>query len=126
MSKILIVEDELDTMELVNRVLVAQNFEVFQAFTAEDGLAQAREQNPDLILLDLGLPDYDGQTLAGWLQDDPRLRSALIVAFTAWPVETVKEMTKSYGCAGYISKPIVSVNRFVEQIKSYMLMPRPQ
>lgn len=121
MTKILIVEDELDSIELVRRVLVARGYDVVQALTAEEGLEQARLENPDLILLDLGLPDYDGQTLAGWLREEPALKSTLIVAFTAWPVETVKKMTESYGCAGYISKPIVSVNNFVEQIKSYLL-----
>jgi len=121
MTKILIVEDELDTIELVSRVLVAHGFDVVQASIAEDGLAQARSEKPDLILLDLGLPDYDGQTLVGWLRDEPSLQSTLIVAFTAWPEETVKKMTESYGCAGYISKPIVSVKDFVEQIKSYLM-----
>ncbi len=121
MTKILIVEDELDSVELVRRVLAAQGYDVVQAMTAEEGLAQARLEKPDLILLDLGLPDYDGQTLAGWLRDEPDLRSTLIVALTAWPVETVKKMAESYGCAGYISKPIVSVNDFVEKIKSYLL-----
>ncbi len=120
MTKILIVEDEPDTIQLVRRVLTAHGFDIVQASTAEDGLAQARIENPDLILLDLGLPDYDGQTLAGWLRADPALYATLIVAFTAWPVETVEQMAESYGCVGYISKPIVSVNHFVEQIKSFL------
>ncbi|HEY9153311.1 MAG TPA: response regulator [Anaerolineales bacterium] len=121
MTKILIVEDELDTIQLVRRILMAYGFDIVQASTAEDGLARARAENPDLILLDLGLPDYDGQTLAGWLRDDPTLQTTLIVAFTAWPVETVQKMAESYGCAGYIGKPIVSANHFVEQIKSFLL-----
>lgn len=121
MTKILIVEDEPDIAELVRRVLSSHGYEVFHAPTAELGLALALAELPDLILLDLGLPDYDGQTLAGWLRAEPSLETTPIVAFTAWPLETVKEMTESYGCAGYISKPIVSINRFAEQIKSFLL-----
>ncbi len=126
MLKILIVEDELDTVELVRRILTAHNFEVFHAELAEDGLRQARAEKPDLILLDLGLPDYDGQTLAGWLRDDPDLNSTLIVAFTAWPVETAQKMAESYGCAGYISKPIESVNQFVRQVESFLSKSRTE
>jgi len=126
MLKILIVEDELDTVELVRRILTAHNFEVFHAELAEDGLRQARAEKPDLILLDLGLPDYDGQTLAGWLRDDPDLNSTSIVAFTAWPVETAQKMAESYGCAGYISKPIESVNQFVRQIESFLSKSRTE
>ena len=126
MLKVLIVEDELDTAELVRRILTAHNFEVFHAGLAEDGLGQARAKKPDLILLDLGLPDYDGQTLAGWLHEDPDLKSTLIVAFTAWPVETAQKMVESYGCAGYISKPIQSVNQFVRQIESFLSKSRTE
>jgi DNA-binding response OmpR family regulator len=121
MTKILIVEDEPDVAELVRRVLASRGYEVYHAPTAELGLELALVELPDLILLDLGLPDYDGQTLAGWLRAEPSLDGTPLVAFTAWPSETVKAMTESYGCAGYISKPIVSINRFAEQIKSFLL-----
>jgi len=120
MLKILIAEDKLDTAELVRRILIAHNYEVFHAVLAEDGLELARAKKPDLILLDLGLPDYDGHTLAGWLHEDPELKSTSIVAFTAWPMETARKMAESYGCAGYISKPIESVNQFVRQIESFL------
>ena len=121
MTKILIVEDEPDVAELVRRVLTAVGYEVLHAPTAERGLELALSVHPNLILLDLGLPDYDGQTLAGWLRAEPDLQSIPLVAFTAWPQETVKEMTESYGCAGYISKPIVSIHDFADQIRSYLI-----
>jgi DNA-binding response OmpR family regulator len=120
MTKILIVEDEPDVAELVRKVLTSRSYEVIHAPTAELGLELALAELPDLILLDLGLPDYDGQTLAGWLRAEPDLETTPIVAFTAWPLETVKAMTESYGCAGAISKPIVSINQFAEQIKSFL------
>jgi two-component system cell cycle response regulator DivK len=76
--------------------------------------------SPDLILLDLGLPDYDGQTLAGWLHAEPATTNIPIVAFTAWPQETVSQMVESYGCVGYISKPVVKINDFISKIASYL------
>ncbi len=120
MTKILTIEDEPDVAELTLRVLTAYGYEVICAPNAERGLALAATERPDLILLDLGLPDYDGQTRAGWLRSDPELEKIPIVAFTAWPQETVREMVESYGCAGYISKPVVSVQQFLEQVRSFL------
>jgi len=121
MTKILIVEDEPDTVELVRRVLTARGYTLIHAPSAEQGLDLARAERPDLIILDLGLPDHDGQTLAGWLRDEPGLEQTPIVAFTAWPQETVRDMVESYGCVGYIGKPLVSIQHFANQIQSYLL-----
>jgi len=120
MPKILMVEDMPDNAELARKILVSAGYEVIHAPDAETGLEMALAHCPDLILLDLGLPDYDGQTLAGWLRAEPTLSATLIIAFTAWPEETVKRMTESYGCDGYISKPILKVNDFLVQIASFL------
>jgi len=114
------VEDMPDNAELARKILVSAGYEVIHAPDAETGLEMALAHCPDLILLDLGLPDYDGQTLAGWLRAEPTLSATLIIAFTAWPEETVKRMTESYGCDGYISKPILKVNDFLAQIASFL------
>ena len=102
MTKILLIEDILDNAELVRRALSKSGYEIVHALDAESGLQMALDQRPDLILLDLGLPDYDGQTLAGWLRAESVLDSTPIVALTAWPEETAKQMVESYGCDGYI------------------------
>lgn len=120
MTKILLIEDMPDNVDVVRRALSSTGFEIIHAPDAETGLHLALEETPDLILLDLGLPDYDGQTLAGWLRDEPTLNATPIVAFTAWPEETAKQMVTSYGCNGYISKPITRVNDFVIQINSFL------
>jgi len=120
MPKILMVEDMPDNAELARKILVSAGYEVIHAPDAETGLEMAIAHSPDLILLDLGLPDYDGQTLAGWLRAEPTLSATLLIAFTAWPEETVKRMTESYGCDGYISKPILKVNDFLAQIASFL------
>ena len=120
MTKILLIEDIPDNVELVRRALSASGYEIIHAPDAETGLQMALAEIPDLILLDLGLPDYDGQTLAGWLRAESTLDATLIVALTAWPEETAKQMMESYGCDGYISKPIIKINDFVSRINSFL------
>jgi len=119
-TTILLVEDSPDTAELVRKALTARGYNFLHAPDAESGLRLARENQPDLILLDLGLPDYDGQTLAGWLRDVPALKDTLIVAFTAWPRETARQMVESYGCNGYISKPVEKIKEFIAQVESFL------
>lgn len=119
MPKILVVEDIPDNAELVQRVLQAKGYEVIWAADAENGLQTALEILPDLILLDLGLPDADGQTLVGWMRRFPELKDTPIVACTAWPEETARKMVEAYGCNGYIAKPI-NTRLLPEQIASYL------
>lgn len=116
---ILYVEDIADNANLVRLVLSAKGYEVILAGDAETGLNLAIERHPDLILLDLGLPDADGQTLAGWLRNVPELAQTPIIALTAWPEETARRMVEAYGCNGYISKPI-TVSKFPDQIAAYL------
>ena len=123
MIKILVIEDIFDNAELVRKALTPRNYQVLHAKDAETGLQMALDETPDLILLDLGLPDYDGQTLAGWLRAEAKLNDTPIIAFTAWPQETARKMVESYGCDGYISKPIVSIKAFADQIASYLKKP---
>jgi two-component system, cell cycle response regulator DivK len=120
MKKILLIEDVTDTVELVEKILTARGYSFVHAPDAETGLQLALQHLPDLILLDLGLPDYDGQTLAGWIRDEDVLHSIPLIAFTAWPEETAIQMVNSYGFTGYISKPIVSVNVFSERVASFL------
>lgn len=120
MKTILIVEDMPDNAELVRRIMSARGYEVVHAADAETGLEMALSAQPDLILLDLGLPDHDGLTLAGWLRAEASLGPVPIIAYTAWPPETAKDMAATYGCNGYIGKPIGSVRDFAEQIESFL------
>ncbi len=120
MKKILVVEDLPDNAELACRMLMAGGYLVVHAADAETGLEMALSQQPDLILLDLGLPDYDGQTLAGWLRERPETEKVPIVALTAWPEETARQMAESYGCNGFIPKPITKVNDFLSKIAGFL------
>jgi DNA-binding response OmpR family regulator len=123
MTKILLVEDIPDNVALVRKALSGRGYEIIHAPDAETGLQLALTHIPDLILLDLGLPDYDGQTLAGWMRAESVLDDMLIVAVTAWPEETAKAMVESYGFDGYICKPILKVNEFIAQIESFLKTP---
>ena len=120
MTKILIVEDVPDNLELARKILTSRGYDVIHASNAEAGYQLAMEARPDLILLDLGLPDYDGLTLAGQLRAVPAFENLPIIAFTAWPADTAKHMAESYGCNGFIGKPIVRVQDFVAQIENFL------
>ena len=120
MTRILLIEDNPDNAELVLKILASGGFEASHALDAETGLEMAKKIRPGLILLDLGLPDFDGQTLAGWLRADPVTAKIPLVAFTAWPEATVRPMIASYGFVGYIGKPMPRTVEFLAQIKSFI------
>lgn len=120
MPNILLIEDIPDNASLVKRVLHSQGYNVTWAETAEAGLIAVEQEIPDLILLDLGLPDIDGQTLVGYLREVPGIKNTPIIAVTAWPEETARMMVSAYGCNGYISKPI-DVRVFIDTVNSYLL-----
>lgn len=99
----------------MRRVLEAQQHQVIHADDGETGLKVAIEQVPDIILIDLGLPDIDGQTLIAFLKRAPELKAVPLVAVTAWPEDTARQMAEAYGCDGFISKPI-NTRTFPDQI----------
>jgi len=119
MPTILVIEDIPDNAELARRVLTVHGYRVLHAADAETGLQMAIDHQPDLILMDLGLPDADGQTLVGWMRSVPELSQTPIVVCTAWPEETARRMVEAYGCNGYIRKPI-SVATFAAEIGAYL------
>jgi two-component system cell cycle response regulator DivK len=110
MAKILYIEDIEDNLTLVQRIVTSQGHEFFQAKNAEQGLEMALTNRPDLILLDLGLPDSDGQTLSVWLRSEPVLENVPIIVLTAWPEEVAKHTVEAYGLDGYLCKPISLTN----------------
>jgi DNA-binding response OmpR family regulator len=105
MAKILYIEDIEDNIALVKKIVSSQGHEFFQAQNAETGLEMAVNNPPDLILLDLGLPDSDGQTLSVWLRSEPALEKIPIIVLTAWPEEVARHTVEAYGLDGYLCKP---------------------
>jgi CheY-like chemotaxis protein len=75
----------------------------------------AIDDTPDIILVDLGLPDIDGQTLVTLMKRMPELNGIPVIAVTAWPEDKARKMVTAYGCDGFISKPI-NTRLFPDQI----------
>ena len=105
MAKILYIEDIKDNITLVQKIVTSRGHEFMSAENAETGLEMAFNLRPDLILLDLGLPDADGQTLSVWMRNDPILEAVPIIVLTAWPEEVVRHTVEAYNLDGYLCKP---------------------
>lgn len=119
MTTILQIEDNQTNRILIERVLGPHGYTLLHAATGEQGIALAQQHTPDLILIDMGLPDIDGQTVVARLRQFPPLQNVPMVAITAWPPDTAVEMATRYGCDGCITKPI-DVAHFPDQIAAYL------
>lgn len=117
---ILYIEDNSANRILIGRVL--GKFDDYRLLYAEDGetgLATAVQEVPDLILMDIGLPDFDGQTISAMLRQMPALEGVPIVAITAWPEDKIQQLVAHYGFDGCISKPI-NVATFPAQVAQFL------
>ena len=121
-ATILYIEDNPENRLLVRRVLEAEGYAVVEATDGPSGLEIARQSNPDLILLDINLPEVDGYQLVGQLRDVPDLSTVPIIALTANVMKGDREKTLAAGCDGYIQKPI-DVDALPVQIAGF-LRPR--
>ncbi len=119
MKKILLVEDIENNATIVRKIVESLGYAFYWAENAETGLNMALELLPDLILLDLGLPDVDGQTLSVWMRSEPSLRGIPLIAMTAWPEETARMMVKAYNLDGYMGKPF-RLKELVDLIQSFV------
>lgn len=119
MSTILIMEDDAHQARLMKRLLEHAGHHVLVEREAQSGLQTAMAALPDAILLDMGLPDMDGQTVAALIKGSSLLSQIPLVVVTAWPQETASEMARAYGCEGYISKPI-KAREFAAEVASYL------
>lgn len=114
------IEDNPQNALLIKRILEARDHQVVHASDGETGLTKAIEEIPELVLVDLGLPDIDGQTLVTLIKRTPELKHIPVVAVTAWPEDTAKQMALAYGCDGFISKPI-NTRAFPDQIAEFLV-----
>lgn len=119
MSHVLVIEDNLSNARLVAKLLNHAGHEVTLAEDGEMGLTAISDIQPDLILVDLGLPDMDGQTVVALLRQESSLNGVPIIAFTAWPQATAYHMAQAYGCDGIITKPI-DTRTFPQLIADYL------
>jgi two-component system cell cycle response regulator DivK len=115
---VLIVDDDQKNRKLARDVLVNAGFRMLEAEAAADGVALATEHLPDVILMDLRLPDMDGANAARALAGEARTASIPIVALTALPLEDAEDWLLAAGFAGYLEKPITVVD-FADQVRRY-------
>jgi CheY-like chemotaxis protein len=118
MARILYIEDIQDNITLVEKIVSSRGHDFVSAENAEKGLEMAVNLHPDLILLDLGLPDADGQTLSVWLRNDPILEKIPIIVLTAWPEEVVRHTVEAYNLDGYLCKPftLTSLVQIIDEV----------
>lgn len=119
MSRVVIIEDNVQNARLAERLLRRAGHEVSVAEDGEIGLMKVFSAQPDAVLVDMGLPDIDGQTVIALLRQQAALDKVTIIAFTAWPEETALEMAQAYGCDGVINKPI-NTRSFAQQVEWFI------
>jgi two-component system, cell cycle response regulator DivK len=116
---ILHVEDNLENRQLIRRLLMSEDYEVLEADCATQALQVLAKHVPDLILMDINMPDIDGYALTSQLKARPDLVDVPIIAITANVMKGDRERTVQAGCDGYIEKPI-DIDRFLDQISRFI------
>src|SRR3954471_7193224 len=118
-KKVLIVEDNELNMKLFHDLLDAQGYETLQTREGLQALALARTHRPDLILMDIQLPEVSGLEVTKWLKEDEDLRSIPIIAVTAFAMKGDGQKIRDGGCEAYIAKPI-SVASFMSTVERFL------
>ena len=113
---VLVVEDNELNMKLFNDLLEAHGYKVIQTRDGLSALDLARKHMPDLILMDIQLPEVSGIEVTKWLKEDDVLRAIPVIAVTAFAMKGDEQKIREGGCEAYISKPI-SVSHFLETIR---------
>jgi two-component system cell cycle response regulator DivK len=116
---VLLVEDDFMNMRLAQHVLEAEGYSVLKATTGQEALNQIKNSIPDLILMDVQLPDIDGMTLARIIRAREATRETAILALTAYAMKGDREKILKTGCNGYIAKPI-NVEQFISAVRRYL------
>jgi len=116
---VMIVEDNELNMKLFNDLLEAKGYKTIQTRNGMEALDLARAHMPDLILMDIQLPEVSGLEVTKWLKQDDKLHVIPVIAVTAFAMKGDEERIRQGGCEAYISKPI-SVVKFLETIQSYL------
>lgn len=105
-GRILIVEDNMDTYELVRFILEKNGFETFLAMNGRDGVNAANKQLPDLIIMDLSMPEMDGWTAMRLIKGNAATASIPMIALTAHALPSDRKRAFDAGCNEYITKPM--------------------
>lgn len=123
MSVLLIVEDNEKHMILVRDILQFKGYETLEAATATEGLQLAREEQPDLVLMDIQLPDFDGITALARLRADPQTQKIPVVAVSASVMPDDEQRIADSGFDAFLTKPI-NVKSFIETVEQFIGKPQ--
>ncbi|MDR4306135.1 response regulator [Chelatococcus sambhunathii] len=116
---VLIVEDNELNMKLFHDLLEAHGYATIETRNGVEALELARKHMPDLILMDIQLPEVSGLDVTKWLKEDERTRPIPVIAVTAFAMKGDEERIRGGGCEAYLSKPI-SVSKFLETVRHYL------
>lgn len=116
---VLIVEDNELNMKLFHDLLEAHGYNILQARDGMEALKIARDKRPDLILMDIQLPEVSGLEVTKWIKEDDRLKAIPVIAVTAFAMKGDEEKIREGGCEAYIAKPI-SVQNFLETVQKFL------
>ncbi len=116
---VLLVEDNELNMKLFHDLLEAHGYNILQTKDGMEALRIAREHKPDLILMDIQLPEVSGLEVTKWIKEDENLKSIPVIAVTAFAMKGDEEKIRDGGCEAYIAKPI-SVTNFLETVRKFL------
>jgi len=116
---VLIVEDNELNMKLFHDLLEAHGYATVGTRNGVEAIELARSHRPDLILMDIQLPEVSGLEVTKWIKDDPDLNAIPVIAVTAFAMKGDEERIRQGGCEAYLSKPI-SVAKFMETIRHFL------
>ena len=118
-ATILYVEDNPDNRTLVRRILLSEDYAMLEAVNAFDALDILKDNRPDLILMDINMPDMDGYTLTAKIRALPGFERIPILAVTANVMRGDKEKTLEAGCDGYIQKPL-DIDQLIREVERFL------
>jgi len=118
-ATILYIEDNLENRVLVRRILMSVGYAILEAVNAADALNILKNDRPDLILMDINMPDMDGYTLTPKIKSMPGCERIPILALTANVMRGDKEKTIEAGCDGYIEKPF-DIDQLVREVERFL------
>jgi two-component system cell cycle response regulator DivK len=116
---VLVVEDNELNMKLFHDLLEGIGYNIVETRNGLEAIDLARKHKPDLILMDIQLPEVSGLEVTKWIKEDDELRAIPVIAVTAFAMKGDEERIRQGGCEAYMSKPI-SVGKFIETVKAYL------
>ena len=117
--RVLLIEDQEDNRRIIRDVLTANGFELIEAVTGEDGVAAARREMPDLILMDIQLPGLDGYEATKRIRGYPDLQKTPIIAVTSYALSGDDKKAYAAGCNGYVTKPF-SPRELLRKVQEFL------